>query len=333
VRPGPRNLVTDVPGLLVGNASDRELKSGVTVLTAAAPFVAAVDVRGGAPGTRETDLLAPGRLVERVDALVLSGGSAHGLAAASGVSDRLRDMGRGFAVRGAFVPIVPAAVVFDLANGGDKGWTVNPYPRLGIAALEAAAERFALGSVGAGTGAMTHGLMGGLGSASLVTETGATVGALAVVNPFGDVCVPGGRAFWAGLFEIGDEFGGLGPARGAPPPFTPRPRAAAPDGAPENPTLAIVATDAALDKGGARRLAEVAQGGIARAIVPSHTVLDGDLVFAVSTGERPAPDRLEEVALAHAATICVTRAIARGVHAARPAPGNPLPCWSELSEG
>ena len=185
MRPGPRNLITDVPGLSVGNASDARLKSGATVVTADAPFVAAVDVRGGAPGTRETDLLAPGRLVEAVDAIVLSGGSVFGLDAASGVVDRLRALGRGFAAGQTRVPIVPAAILFDLANGGDKGWQRNPYPALGAAAFEAAAADFALGSVGAGTGGMTATLMGGLGSASLVTEDGATVGALAAVNAFG----------------------------------------------------------------------------------------------------------------------------------------------------
>jgi L-aminopeptidase/D-esterase-like protein len=258
MRPGPRNLITDVPGLKVGNAADARLKSGVTVLTADAPFVAGVDIRGGAPGTRETDLLAPGRLVGAVDALVLAGGSAFGLDAASGVQDRLRALGRGHRAGALIVPIVPAAILFDLANGRDKGWEANPYPALGAAAFDAAAAEFALGSEGAGTGAMTATLMGGLGSASLVTEEGTTVGALAAVNAFGSVCVPGGRAFWAGAFEIGDEFGGLGASARRVPPFTPRPMKPGPDDPAANTTIAIVATDAALDKAGARRLADVA---------------------------------------------------------------------------
>ena len=223
MRPGPRNLITDVPGLRVGNAADARLKSGVTVLTADVPFVAGVDVRGGAPGTRETDLLAPGRTVQAIDALVLAGGSAFGLDAASGVADALRAMGRGYAAGGIRVPLVPAAILFDLANGGDKDWTENPYRRLGAAALAAAGQDFALGSEGAGTGAMTATLMGGLGSASFVTEAGTTVGALVAVNAFGSVIVPGTRAFWAGAWEIGDEFGGLGPAAVRVAPFTPRP--------------------------------------------------------------------------------------------------------------
>ncbi len=331
MRPGPRNLITDVPGLRVGNASDVRLKSGATVLVADAPFVAGVDVRGGAPGTRETDLLAPGRLAPAVDALVLSGGSAFGLDAASGVADRLRALGRGFRAGATVVPLVPAAILFDLGNGGDKDWRENPYRALGAAAFDAAAEAFELGSVGAGTGAMTATLMGGLGSASLITEEGATVGALAAVNPFGAVCVPGTRAFWAGPFEIGDEFGGLGPAGIRVAPFTPRqlkPGAAA---ARANTTIAIVATDAPLDKAGARRLAEVAHGGMARAVYPAHTPFDGDLVFGVATGGRPpaAETAREALVLGHAAALCLTRAIARAVYAARPAAGNLLPCWCE----
>lgn len=332
ILPGPRNAITDVPGLRVGNSRDDRLKSGATVLTADQPFVAAVDVRGGAPGTRETDLLAPGRLVAAVDALVLSGGSAFGLDAASGAMDRLHAIGRGFFVAEAVprVPIVPAAILFDLANGGDKRWRENPYRALGAAAFDAASPDFALGSEGAGTGAMTQTLMGGLGSASFVLGDGTTVGALAAVNALGTTVVAGTRNFLAGAFEIGEEFGGLGPAArrtplepfafGKPGPSDPR----------RNTTIAIVATDAALDKAGARRLAEVAHGGLARAIHPSHTPFDGDLIFAVSTGARPGASPLDELQLGQAAAVCLARAIARGVHAARPQPGNPLPCWCEL---
>ncbi len=164
--PGPRNLITDVAGLRVGNAADPVLKSGVTVLTADQPFVASVHVMGGAPGTRETDLLAPDKSVQAVDALVLSGGSAYGLDACSGVVEGLRAAGRGFRVGPAVVPIVPGAIVFDLLNGGDKGWTVNPYAELGRRALEGAAADFALGTAGAGTGALAAMQKGGLGSAS-----------------------------------------------------------------------------------------------------------------------------------------------------------------------
>ncbi len=331
MHPGPRNLITDVPGLQVGNASDASLKSGVTVLTASAPFTAAVHVMGGAPGTRETDLLAPGLLVEGADSIVLSGGSAFGLDAASGVADALASRGRGYPAGPHRVPIVPAAILFDLMNGGDKAWPLNPYRALGHAALQTAGPDFALGSVGAGTGAMTASLMGGLGSASLVLASGETVGALVAVNAFGDVIVPGGREFWAGAFEIGAEFGGLGPAARRVPPDLPLRRKPSPVGGLENTTLAIVATDAGLDKAGARRLAEAAQDGMARAIVPSHTLTDGDLVFAVATGPRAEIPPLTRTALGHAAAVCLARAIARAVFLASPSPSNLLPCWSETA--
>ena len=334
MRPGPRNLITDVAGLRVGNASAPALRSGVTVLTADAPFVAAVDVRGGAPGTRETDLLDPGRTVGRVDALVLSGGSAFGLDAASGVVAGLHAMGRGFAVGPVRVPIVPAAILFDLLNGGDKDWRDNPYPGLGRAALAAAAADFALGTAGAGTGALTATLKGGLGSASVVTGEGFTVGALVAVNALGDAVQPGSRHFWAGSFEIGTEFGGLGAGRGRVTEI-PGPRKPLPDDGRGNTTIAIVATDAALDPTEARRLAEIAHDGLARALWPAHTPSDGDLVFAVATGAREMrSDRIGlRRSLEQAGAACLARAIARGVHAARPEPGDLLPCWSDLPAG
>ncbi len=326
---GPRNLITDVPGLRVGNAEDISLKSGVTVLTADQPLTAAVHVMGGAPGTRETDLLAPDKTVTAVDALVLSGGSAFGLDAASGVVEGLRQMGRGFAVGDMRVPIVPAAILFDLLNGGDKTWEENPYGPLGAAALRSAGDVFDLGSSGAATGATTATLKGGLGSASWVTETGATVGALVAVNSIGTICPPGRRQFWAGAFEIGEEFGGVGVA----------PRIAQPVGLDdtklrtagqgESTTIAIVATDLALDKAALTRMAIAAHDGMARAIVPSHTPFDGDLIFAVSTGQRQVGSAAaENVMLGHHAATTLCRAIARGVYAARPAPGDQLPCWS-----
>ena len=197
MRPGPRNLITDVAGLRVGNAQDGRLRSGVTVLTADRPFVAAVGWMGGAPGTRETDLLSPDRLVQEVDALVLSGGSAFGLAACDGVMAGLAAAGRGFAVGPARVPIVPGAILFDLLNGGDKGWPANPYPALGRAALEAAGPGFALGRAGAGFGATTGRGPGGLGSASAVLSSGLTVGALVAVNALGSARVGEGRWDWA----------------------------------------------------------------------------------------------------------------------------------------
>ena len=330
IRPGPRNLVTDVDGLVVGNAQDTAVKTGVTVLTAAAPFTASVSVTGGAPGTRETDLLAPDRTVERVDALVLAGGSAFGLDAAQGVSEGLRARGRGFAVGAMTVPIVPAAIVFDLANGGDKGWAVSPYPALGRAALEAAGTDFALGSAGGGTGATLADLKGGLGSASAVWN-GLTVGALVVANPVGQVTVGDGPQFLAAPFEFGEEFGGLGPA----PRFAPHllPRTKMTSSAREATAIAIVATDAALTKAQCARLATMAHDGFARAIQPSHAPLDGDVIFAVSTGARPLGEGHDGIValtwLGHLAALCLSRAVARGVFHATPAPGDPKPTWSE----
>ena len=312
MKPGPRNLITDVAGLVVGNAQDMTLRSGVTVLTAARPFVAGVSVMGGAPGTRETDLLSPDRLVQEVDALVLSGGSALGLDAASGVADALRAAGRGFAVGGQRVPIVPAAILFDLTTGGDKDWAVNPYRALGAAALAAAAEDFALGRAGAGTGATCRGMAGGLGSASAVLDGGYTVGALVAVNALGTPLAPDGR-FWAAPWEIGDEFGGLG----LPSLAEPEAEFAPTKAVGEATTLAIVATDAALTQAQATRMAVAAQDGMARALVPSHTLLDGDLVFGVTTGARPLADPVADAfRIGHAAACCLARAIARGVYLA-----------------
>lgn len=318
--PGPRNLITDVPGLRVGNAQDDKLKSGVTTLIGEQPFVAGVHVMGGAPGTRETDLLAPDKMVQTVDALVLSGGSAFGLAAAQGVADRLREMGRGFAVGPVQVPIVPAAILFDLINGGDKEWSENPYPALGRQALDAAGPDFALGSHGAGTGATVAGLKGGLGSASLVLPSGVTIGALVAVNAVGSVTMGDGPQFWAAPFEQNDEFGGMG--MGPVPPLFPAPTKRLGEAT----TIAIIATDAVLTKPEATRLATAAHDGLARAIVPAHTPHDGDLVFAAATGQRPLPES-GALELGHAAALCLSRAVARAVYHASPAPGDLLPCW------
>jgi hypothetical protein len=208
---GPLNLITDVTGLQVGNTHDSRLRSGITAVLFDQPAVAAVDVRGGGPGSRETDLLAPENTVQAIDALVLSGGSAFGLDAAGGVQARLREQGRGFAVRSARVPIVPAATLFDLLNGGDKRWGLfSPYRDFGVAAVDAAGRDFALGSAGAGFGATTADLRGGLGSASAFSPEGYTVGALVAVNAVGQATIGEGPHFWAAPYEIGSEFGGLG---------------------------------------------------------------------------------------------------------------------------
>lgn len=327
MKPGPRNLITDVAGLRVGNAEDARVKTGATVLLGAAPFTAAVHVMGGAPGTRETDLLAPDKLVQEVDALVLSGGSAFGLDAPSGVADGLRAAGRGFLVGDQRVPIVPGAILFDLINGGDKGWDENPYKRLGRAALAAAGEDFALGSAGAGFGATTGTVKGGLGSASAVLENGVTVGALVAVNAVGSVTVGEGPHFWAAPWELDGEFGGLGPAPTYPAGAEPQPMKRMREAT----TIAIVATDAALTQAQCQRMAIAAHDGMGRAIVPSHSPFDGDLVFAASTGAKPLGDPGADLyLLGHAAAACLARAIARGVHAATAMAGDVQPVWSEI---
>jgi len=324
-----RNLITDVPGLTVGHAGDGKLGSGTTVLVFDRPAVASVDVRGGGPGTRETALLDPAQTVEGIDAIVLSGGSAFGLDAASGAQAWLREQGRGFAVREARVPIVPAAILFDLLSGGDKNWGRYPlYRELGYAAAERAGLDVALGSVGAGLGCTTVNLKAGLGSASAQTRDGVTVGAIVAVNAAGSVTVGDGPHFWAAPFEQNGEFGG----RGSPAAIAASDLAFRSKGvAGENTTLAIVATDAILSKAQCRRLAVMAQTGLARAIYPVHTPLDGDLVFAAATGHRALPDPVFALSeLGMLAANVLARAVARGVYEATalPFPGS-LPSWRD----
>ena len=328
-RVATRNLITDVPGVRVGHADDARIGSGVTAVLFDEPAVAAIDVRGGGPGTREANLLDPATTVERIDAITLAGGSAFGLDAASGVQAWLAEQGRGFVIRSARVPIVPAAILFDLLNGGKKKWgRYPPYRELGYAAIAGAAETFALGSVGAGLGATTATLKGGLGSASAVTPGGLRIGALAAVNAAGSAVVGEGPWFWAAPFEREAEFGD----RGFPSPVPREALRFRTKSAPgESTTLAVVATDARLTKVQATRLAIMAQDGLARAIRPVHTPLDGDVVFAAATGAQALADPI--VSLAELGTIAadvVARAIARAVYeaASLPFPGA-LPSWRE----
>jgi L-aminopeptidase/D-esterase-like protein len=330
MKTGPKNLITDVAGLRVGNAQDDILKSGTTVLTSDTPFIASVHVMGGAPGTRETDLLAPDKSVAAVDALVLSGGSAFGLDACSGVVDRLRAAGRGFKVGPATIPLVPGAILFDLLNGGQKDWADNPYRALGRAAFDAASDEFALGTIGAGTGALSAMVKGGLGSASLQLPDGTVVGALVAANPVGAVTTPGDRHFYAAPFEMGGEFGGLGPDPVSGLGLSLDSRKTAAMSPRENTTIAIVATDATLTKAQCKRMAVAAHDGIGRATVPAHTPHDGDLVFALSTADHEVEDRMLAL-IGHAASLCLARAIARAIYEATPATGDLLPCWRDLN--
>jgi D-aminopeptidase len=324
-----RNLITDVPGLLVGHADDARFASGTTAIVFEEAAVASCDVRGGAPGTRDTDLLAPEQTVERIDAIVLSGGSAFGLDAPGGVQAALREQGRGFAIGNVRMPIVPGAILFDLANGGDKDWgRFPPYRDLGYAAAANAGADFALGSAGAGFGATTVNLKGGLGSASAQMRDGTLVGAIVAVNAVGSATIGDGPWFWAAPFERDAEFGG----RGWP---SPMPADAQTirlkGGVAENTTIALVATDATLTKPQAKRLATMAHDGLARAIYPVHTPLDGDIVFTASTGKRPLADPIHAFAeLGAVAANVLARAVARGVYAASALPfAGALPSWKD----
>ena len=321
-RPGPSNSLSDVAGLSIGCAEDEHALTGVTVIVPDVRAVCAVDVRGGGPGTRETDALAPENLVDAVDALVLSGGSVYGLAAADGVAAAMGAEGRGFALIDLpgvpRSPVIPAAILYDLANGGSKAWNdAPPYNALGRRAYAARAKTTPIGNVGAGLGAVAGALKGGQGSASIVSQEGFTVAALACVNCWGSTTMPNQRAFWAQPFEIDGEFGGV-PAiarsfdaedwGGAK--FNPQPRA--------NTTIACVATDAALTPAEAKRISQMASAGLARAIRPVFAPFDGDVVFTLATGVRETsePRALTIARLGALAADCLTRAVARGVHAA-----------------
>lgn len=319
VSPGPKNSITDVSGILVGNAQNTAVRTGCTVVCGEqGSFISAVDVSGGGPGTRETDAIALGRLVKRSNAIVLSGGSAFGLDAASAVHAGLAGKGIGFDTGAAIVPIVPSAILYDLGNGGDKEWgSEPPYRSLGKAAFEAVSADFDLGTKGAGYGAKAGSLQGGLGSASAQDpETGATVGALVAVNSFGEVVAPSGH-FLAAMFEQGEEFGGLG----APPESLPAepifPKAKIGQRTPPvglNTTIAVVATDASLYHDQAYRVACMAQAALGRAIRPCFTPFDGDTVFALATEDAGPVDALGVARIGTLAADCLTRAIALGVY-------------------
>lgn len=324
-QPGKNNLITDIAGIRVGNAQDASARTGSTVIVCETPCVGAVAVAGGGPGTRETDLLASDKLVDHINAIVLSGGSAYGLAAADGVAAALGARGHGFAMVDRpgvpKTPIVPSAILYDLANGGDKSWgSTPPYRALGETALASATdEAFMLGRAGAGFGALAGRHAGGLGSASIQTEDGMSVGALVAVNSFGSVYMPGTEAFWAWPYEIDNEFGGARPS----PSYcadaedwgdakqNPQPG--------ENTTIACIATDIALTPGQAKRVAQMALAGMARAIRPVFAPFDGDVVFVLSTAKQPLvePGPLSLARLGELAASTLARAIARGVYEAQ----------------
>ena len=323
-KPGKHNLLTDVSGLKVGNAESIDARTGTTVIVPDTPAIAAVAVAGGGPGTRETDLLNAGTLVDAVDAIVLSGGSSYGLGAADGVAAELGASGRGYGLVDLpgvpKSPIVPAAILYDLANGGNKSWgNAPPYPDLGRQAFHALGDTFSLGPAGAGLGAMAGAHPGGLGSASLVTDDGLSIAALVAVNCFGSVYMPGTTSFWAWPFELHGEFGGARP----PADYAADTEdwgAAKMNPAPgQNTTIACIATDVALTPGYAQRVAHMALSGFSRAIRPVFTPFDGDTVFVLSTSRQalPEPAPVALARLGELAASTLARAIARGVHEAR----------------
>lgn len=337
-RTGARNLITDVEGIKIGQAHDAGVRTGVTVILAETPAVAAVDVRGGGPAGRETDVLRAENLVQEVDAIILSGGSVYGLGSADSVAAWMGMRGRGYGMGGAPgvppSPIIPTACLYDLANGGNKRWEMEPpYRRLAVQALEAAGDRFDLGTAGAGYGAEAGALKGGIGSASAVMAAGWTVGAVVAVNSVGSVVAPGGKTFWAAPYEIGDEFGGLGSAGlhaaaedWGLSKFGARPR--------ENTTIACIATDVALTRVECQRMAIMAQDGMARAIRPAHAPFDGDTLFCLSTGkkviENPAMRQVAVAQLGNVAADVLARAVARGVYHAANYDGVTGRTWKEL---
>jgi L-aminopeptidase/D-esterase-like protein len=320
----------------VGHATDEAARTGVTTVLCAADWPAGVDVRGGAPGLRETETLAPENLVGRAHAVVLSGGSVFGLAAADGVTSVLsgRDIGLRLKQDSLAIPIVPCAVLHDLGNGGDKRWGATPpYRHLGIRAVEGAAAHFALGSIGAGRGAMAGLMQGGLGSASLALDGGIIVGALVAVNSVGSAVMPDGKTYWAWAFEIDGEFGGSAPPGAGmdlsdPTPEESRLGELGRLQAGANTTLGVVACNADLSTAECKRVAMMAHDGIARAIRPAHTPFDGDTVFALASGglelTRDSLRAAHVARIGSAAADCLSRAIARAVHHAR-LPQRPAP--------
>ncbi len=321
--PGSLNLITDVPGLLVGNAEDKTVQTGTSVILAETPAVAAVAVAGGGPGTRETDLLAADTLVDAIDAICLSGGSAFGLAAADGVVAGLHADGRGFGLMDApsvpKTPIVPAAILYDLANGGNKEWgDASPYQSLGRSAYDAASKQFQIGRAGAGYGARAGALTGGLGSASIVTLDGFTIGALVGVNCFGSTQMPGTNCFWAWPFEINGEFGRRHPPADYQLDADDWGAAKINPSLGQNTTIACIGTDVALSPGEAKRVAQMALSGFSRAIRPVFAPFDGDAVFVISTGKKDLaePKPLHLARMGELAANTLARAIARGVYEA-----------------
>jgi L-aminopeptidase/D-esterase-like protein len=307
-----------VSGLTIGHASDERVNTGTTVIIPDQAAVASVHVVGGSPGTRETDLLSPIQAVEHVDALVLSGGSAYGLDAASGVQAWLRENDRGYPVPPLRIPIVPAAILFDLRNDGDKNWgRYPPYRDLGFQAAEQATDCSATGRVGAGYGATTATGPGGLGIASQSLGEDGSIMAVMAVNAAGSPHIGSSGHYWAAGFERDNEFGGMGLPHPWPADATAVTTKAGHSKAGMNTTIGVIITDIAISKVEAKQIAVVAHDGFARALYPVHTPGDGDLLFVLSTGEKQCSrEDVSLLSLGTAGANVVARAIAQGVYAA-----------------
>ena len=322
---GPKNSITDIDGFLVGNAQDDHIKSGVTVLTRLTSFRASVSILGGAPGTKETELLSPDKIVENIDGIVLAGGSAFGLDASSGVMDCLRGQNRGFDTGAIKVPIVPSAILFDLKNGGFKEWSINPYRELGQNAFLKVSHDFEIGSVGAGCGATTSIVKGGLGTSSLFYGDRIKVGAIVAVNSVGSPCFPGTNFLFSDLY--GEKNGGF--ERLATNSLINSTKLLTGEAT----TLGIVCTNLDFNKNDLNRIATSAHSGIARAIEPSHTPFDGDIIFSATSGTQPIDSKDKDLMLVcQLSALCVTQAVGSAIKAARPKKGDLLSCWVDLKE-
>ena len=320
---GPKNSITDVDGFLVGNAHDNKIKSGATVLTRSTSFRASVSILGGAPGTKETDLLSPDKIVENIDGIVLAGGSAFGLDASSGVMDCLRSQNRGFDTGTIKVPIVPSAILFDLKNGGCKDWKINPYRDLGQNAFLNVSDEFEIGSVGAGCGATTSVVKGGLGTTSIFYGDRIKVGALVAVNSVGSPCFPGTNILYS------DFYGDHNKHFEKPPTSSLINSTKLLTG--EATTLGIVCTNLNFNKSDLNRIATSAHSGIARAIEPSHTPFDGDIIFSATSGTQPIDSKDKDLMLVcQLSALCVTQAVSSAIKAARRKIGDQIDCWVDL---
>ncbi len=327
-QPGPTNSICDVAGIKVGSATDNRIRTGTTVVLPDRRAVAAVDARGGGPGTRETDALDATCLVDELDAIVLSGGSVYGLDAASGVTAELGASGRGYPLPNLDIvaPIVPAAILFDLANGGDKNWGTNPpYNELGRQALKNVQDRVERGNAGAGRGATIGPYKGGLDTASIVTEDGITVAALVAANAFGSPVIPGTDTLWAFALEQQHELGSQKAPSAVSFEHDLIPSGALSADPGTNTTLAVVATNVALTPSQAKRVAIMAHDGLARAVRPIHTPFDGDVIFCLSTAEHPLedPTPYNICRIGSLAADCVARGLARAAYNAPDTDGYP----------